>query len=124
MNERTTPITDEYMRERLAASRSYTVVTLHRGPRYHALEAQSIIWEHGRRNFELRAAGALAIVGPVPDDTDLAGIGIFTLGIDEVRALMASDPAVAAGVLTAQVHPMRGFPGDGLPAASVVIAER
>jgi hypothetical protein len=30
---------------------------------------------------------------------------------------MDGDPAVQAGVLSYEVHPVRGFPGDGLLAA-------
>jgi uncharacterized protein YciI len=111
-------ITDEFMQGALAASRSYSVVLLHPGPRYGEPGADAITWEHGRRNFELRDAGILAIVGPVPDDSDLAGVGIFTTDVAATEALMASDPAVAAGVLVAEVHPLRSFPGDGLPAGS------
>lgn len=109
-------ITDEYMQGRLAESRTYSVVLLHPGPRYHEPDADDVIWEHGRRNFELRAAGVLAIVGPVPDDSDLAGVGIFATDVASTQELMASDPAVSAGVLIAEVHPMRSFPGDALPA--------
>jgi hypothetical protein len=110
------PVTDEDMQRMLAASASYSLVLLRTGPNYGSAEAQAIVWEHGRRNFELRAAGKLAIVTPVTDDTELAGVGIFTTDVDETRALMAADPAVAAGVLVPEVHPARSFPGDALPA--------
>ena len=52
---------------------------------------------------------------PIPDDEELAGIGIFNAGVDEVDALMAGDPAVRAGLLTYTLHTCRGFPGDALP---------
>ena len=116
MSEIPQPVTDEDMQRMLATSVAYTLVLLRSGPKYGSAEAQAIVWEHGRRNFELRAAGKLAIVTPVADDTDLAGVGIFTTDIDETRALMAADPAVVAGVLVPEVHPIRSFPGDALPA--------
>ena len=106
------------MQELLASSRDYSLVVLTPGPNYRAPDADAIIWEHGRRNFELRAAGTLAIVGPVHDDSDLAGVGIFTTDVEATEAIMAADPAVAAGVLRMSVHPLRSFPGDALPAIS------
>jgi hypothetical protein len=112
------PITDEYMRTMLTRSAPYSVVILERGPAYGSPGAEAIVWEHGRRNFELRAAGLLAVVCPVPDDSDVCGVGIFTPPPDEVATLMDDDPGVRAGVFTYHVHPSRSFPGDGLPGAT------
>jgi len=111
------PVTDEYMRDMLARTRAYSVVLLRRAARYAEPDAPGIIWEHGRRNFALRADGVLAVVCPVPDDSDLAGVGIFDATPEETTRIMDGDPAVQAGVLSYEVHPVLGFPGDGLPAA-------
>jgi hypothetical protein len=112
----TTPtITDEFMQEMLGLSQPYTVVLLRAGPRYGDEAARGIIWEHGRRNFELRAAGKLAVVCPIMDDSSLAGVGVFAADVAETEALMADDPAVRAGVLVAEFHPSRSFAGDRLP---------
>jgi hypothetical protein len=73
------------------------------------------VWEHGRRNYGLRADGLLSIVCPVMDDTDVCGIGIFNCDLDTTVALMEEDPGVIAGVFTYQAHPVRSFPGDSLP---------
>lgn len=108
-------ITDEYMQAMLTRSAPYSVVILRRGPAYGSPGADAVIWEHGRRNFELRAAGQLAVVCPIPDDTDVCGVGIFTPPPREVARLMEEDPAVRAGILVFSVHPCRAFPGDGLP---------
>ena len=78
--------------------------------------ADAIVWEHGRRNFELRAAGKLAIVCPIRDGSDWAGVGIFTGDADEVSQLMEDDPGVRAGIFSYEVHAGRSFPGDALPA--------
>lgn len=59
----------------------------------------------------------LAVVCPVPDDSDLAGVGIFDATPEQAARIMDGDPAVQAGVLSYEVHPVLGFPGDGLPAA-------
>jgi len=108
-------ISDTEMRERLAGTRDYTLMILKTTPKTFTDEGRPVIWEHGRRNMALRAAGALAIVCPVTDGGEVAGIGIFPAPLDEVRGLMEQDPAVHAGALRYELHPVRGFPGDCLP---------
>ena len=110
-----TEITDEYMAEQLGRSQAYSVVLLAAGPRYGTEGADAIVFEHGRRNFALRADGVLAIVCPVVDDSPLCGVGIFTGTVEETAAVMDDDPGVQAGVFTYEVHPVRSFPGDVLP---------
>jgi hypothetical protein len=111
------PIGDEAMRAAMGATRPYSVVILRDGPRADHPDRDAIVWEHGRRNFRLRAAGLLVIVLPVRDDSAVDGIGIFDLDPDETRAVMEADPGVQAGLFTFEVHPARSFPGDRLPAA-------
>jgi hypothetical protein len=108
-------ISDETMRERLQGVRPYTAVLLRATDKCVRPDVDHVIWEHGRRNFALREQGVLAIVLPVDDDSDWAGLGIFTAPPDEVRAIMDQDPAVMAGIFTYEVHPVRGFPGSSLP---------
>ncbi len=110
-----TEITDAYMREMLPRSKNYCLVILKAGPKRHDPGVESIIWEHGRRNFALRADGILSIVCPVTDGSDIAGVGIFHAPIEEVRKTMDEDPGVQAGVFVYEIHPCRGFPGDCLP---------
>ena len=109
-------ITDEQMQDRLSQTRDYTLLILKATERTFSDESRPIIWEHGRRNMALRQAGALSIVCPVGDGSDVAGIGIFAAGLDEVREILEADPAVQAGVLGYELHSTRGFPGDALPA--------
>jgi hypothetical protein len=106
--------TDDEMAAQLAATREYSVVILKPGPNADSPEAAPIVWEHGRRNFGLRASGALAIVLPVFDDPNICGVAVFTTTLDQTRALMAEDPGVAAGVFAFDVYPSRSFPGDAL----------
>lgn len=109
-------ITDDYMREQMTRTRGYSVVLLHTGENYGTEGSDKIVWEHGRNNFSMRADGLLSIVCPVRDDTDLCGVGIFNASIEETAKLMDADPGVQAGVFTYEVHPVRSFPGDALPA--------
>src|SRR5689334_21696301 len=108
-------ISDEYMRESLTKTRTYTIAILKKGPRYDPPQSDAIIWEHGRRNYALRAARLLVIVCPIPDTSELAGVSIFDADVDTVKRIMAEDPAVKADVLTFEVHPCFSFPGDCLP---------
>jgi hypothetical protein len=110
-----TEITDEFMQQRIAAAKQYCIVILKAGPSKHMPGAKQIIWEHGRRNFALRARGVLAIVCPIADGSDVSGIGIFTCTPEEVGQIMDEDPAVQANVLAYEIHPCRSFPGDSLP---------
>lgn len=107
-------ITDEYMNTMRSRTRRYTVVLLRRMPGLAAPDALPTVWEHGRRNHQLRASGVMPIVCPMPEDPELAGIGIFDAEPAEVDRIMADDPAVKAGLMTYSLHPCMGFPGDAL----------
>ena len=108
-------ITDDDMQRMLPLTKPFSVVILKVGPQRNQPDVDKIIWEHGRRNFALRADGVLAIVCPVRDDSDVTGIGIFTTSIEETRKIMDDDPGVKAGVFIYEVHASRSFPGDSLP---------
>lgn len=110
------------MRDRLATVRGYPTVMLRKGPAYQPPEAREpaqakIVWEHGRRNMQLQAAGKMALVGPLSGAGDLVGLCVFTVPADEARALMEDDIAVRAGVFVYDVVTWYEFPGDGLPPA-------
>jgi len=109
------PITDEFMRQMLSTTRKYCLVILKAGPKKHEEGAETIIWEHGRRNFALRADGVLSIVCPISDGSNVSGIGIFNTTVEAVQKIMDEDPAVQAGVLIYEIHACRSFPGDSLP---------
>ncbi len=111
-----TTITDDQMRAGIAAAKSYSIVILRATEKRKEPGADQIIWEHGRRNFALRADGFLPIVCPVNDGSGLSGVGIFTTSVEETKKIMDEDPGVKAGVFTYEVHPCRGFPGSTLPA--------
>jgi hypothetical protein len=110
-----TTITDDYMREMLGKTKEYSLVLLKATPKRMQPEAQAVVWEHGRRNFALRADGLLSVVCPVLDESGWSGIGIFNASIEDTVRIMDDDPGVKAGVFTYEVHPVRSFPGDALP---------
>lgn len=109
------PITDDFMRDMLTRTKAYTVVLLKARAESSETDVRPVVWEHGRRNFELRAQGLLAIVCPVTDESELRGIGIFDASPAETERIMSEDPAVKAGIFTYEVHSVRSFPGDSLP---------
>ena len=108
-------ITDEQMREELRTAKPYTIVLLRSTARRREAGIDRIIWEHGRRNFELRARGVLAIVCPVVDESNLSGVCIFTTNSEETRKIMNGDPGVEAGIFTYEIHSTKTFPGGRLP---------
>ena len=108
-------ITDEFMRQMIATTKRYSIVILKAGPKRHEDGVEKIIWEHGRRNFALRADGVLPIVCPVIDGSDVTGVGIFDAPVEEVQKIMDEDPGVKAGVFVYEIHACRSFPGACLP---------
>ncbi len=107
--------TDEYMHEMLGKSKTYTAMLLRLTPKAGEPNVPKIIWEHGRRNFVLRAEGKLPIVCPTIDESDWAGIAIFDVPPEEVDRIMADDPGIRAGLFTYELHPVCGFPSSTLP---------
>ena len=110
-----TTISDEFMMQMMTTTKTYTAIILKAGPNIGREDVKQIIWEHGRRNFALRADGLLSIVCPVMDASEVKGIGIFNAGEAETKKIMDEDPGVAAGVFVYEAHPCRSFPGDNLP---------
>ena len=108
-------ITDDNMRQMMTMSRDYSAVILRKSHGYNLPDAEKIVWEHGRRNFALRAEGILSIVCPVRDGSEVTGVGIFNGTVDEIRKVMDDGPGVKAGVFVYEIHACRGFPGDRLP---------
>src|SRR5437868_14267836 len=95
-----TTFTDELMRQMISKTRQYCIVILKAGPNNQTDVAEKIIWEHGRRNFELRADGVLPVVCPISDGSAVSGIGIFNATVEEVKKIMDEDPGVKALILT------------------------
>jgi uncharacterized protein YciI len=110
-------ITDEYIMSQVQKGKQYILLLLKRGPSTDQNEeAQKIQMAHLHHLFTLKAEGKLVLAGPVTEDTDLRGIGIFNLtDMEQVKKIVEEDPAVKSGRLTYELYPWFGLPGDGLP---------
>lgn len=107
-------ITDEHVQEVAATAQPYSLVQLSWAPGRHQEGADAIEREHQRRMVSLRAEGTIAVLCPVLSD-DLCGVAIMTQSVDQARQTMTADPCVEAGMMTVEVLPCVGFPGDSLP---------
>jgi hypothetical protein len=107
-------ITDDYMRQMLDTAKEYCVCIIKMTSKRREPGANQIVWEHGRRNFALRADGVLSIVCPISDGSGVAGVYIFNSGMDKVKQIMEEDPAIKAGIFTFELHACQSFPGDEL----------
>ena len=108
-------ITDDFMRQMISKTKTYSIVILKAGPNRNLPGVETIIWEHGRRNFSLREDGVLSIVCPVSNVRDISVIGIFNAVIDEVKSIRVEEPGVIEVVFVYEIHECRSFPGDKLP---------
>jgi len=115
MEINTSSITDDFMRQLLATTKSYVIVFLKTGTHPYNPHVQQIIWEHGRRNLSLRAEGLMPIICPVKDECEIKGIAIFNTSLEQAKEIMDGDPAIMEGIFSYEVHTIMSFPGDSLP---------
>jgi uncharacterized protein len=88
----------------------FSIVLLTTGP-----DAPELDQEGTRRVFDAHLAhlaaahdaGTLIGAGPASDGAALRGVSVMTLEPDQARAWAETDPAVQAGVFTAQVVPWK-----------------
>lgn len=71
-------------------------------------EESRIIGEHYAYLKRLRAEGRLVLAGPSAIPGDSFGLGIFDQDDRaDVEAIVAADPAVRSGIMTAEIRPFR-----------------
>ncbi|HEU5242869.1 MAG TPA: YciI family protein [Gaiellaceae bacterium] len=71
-------------------------------------EEVRIVSEHYAYLKQLRAEGRLVLAGPSALPGDSFGLGIFDQhDRTEVEAIVAADPAVVGGIMTAEIRPYR-----------------
>lgn len=82
---------------------------LRKGPKWATnseADRGKILQQHLANILSMYESGKMAVAGPFGDDTDLAGIMIMrTASADEAKSWVDADPAVAAGLLTPEIHP-------------------
>jgi len=94
-----------------AESRMGTVylVLLKKGPAWSAEQTPQTRAVQEAHMANIRALWAdkkMIIAGPLGDNGEIRGIFVFqAASLEEAQALAASDPAVKAGRLTAEIHP-------------------
>ena len=67
-----------------------------------------LVSEHYAYLKQLRGAGRLVLAGPSALPGDSFGLGIFDQDDRaEVEAIVAADPAVTGGIMTAEIRPYR-----------------
>ncbi len=108
-------ITNEFMLDMLSKSKNYYLVILKKTDKYNEPGVEKILYEHGKRNFELREAGLLSIVCRIKDHGEISGVGIFNTSFEELKLIMAEDPGVKSGIFSYDVHLCSSFAGDSLP---------
>ena len=107
-------VTDEQIQTLAATGKPYSLVQLNWAPGRHQPGADAIEREHQRRMVSLRAEGMIAVLCPVQSE-GLCGVAIMTQTLEQARQTMSVDPCVQAGMMTVEVLPCIGFPGDSLP---------
>jgi hypothetical protein len=107
-------VTDEQIQALAATARPFSFAMLRWAAERHRDGADAIEREHQRRMVSLRADGVIAVLCPVVSDA-IAGVAIMTEPHERAAQIMADDPCVRAGMMTCEVHPCLGFPGDALP---------
>ena len=107
-------VTDEQVQKLAETGKPYSLVQLSWAAGRYREGADAIEREHQRRMVSLRAEGTIAVLCPVLSD-GLCGIAIMTQNVEHARETMAGDPCVRAGMMTVEVYPCVGFPGDSLP---------
>jgi uncharacterized protein YciI len=101
-----------------AGMRQYFFVMLKRGPNrsQDSTTAAALQAGHMANISRMYQDGKLAIAGPFGDDGEWRGIFIIdAASIDEVKSLLAKDPAIEAGRLVYEIHPWWGAKRSRLP---------
>ena len=108
-------VTDDQIKAVAATAQPFSLVELRWTSDRHQDGADAVELEHQRRMVSLRADGVIAVLCPVLTDT-VSGVAIMTEPLERAKEIMDADPCVQAGMMTCEVYPCLGFPGDTLPA--------
>jgi uncharacterized protein YciI len=108
----------EFLQEIISKVKPYTLVFLVKGPNRNHDEntLDDVQFNHLKYLNYLREKGILPVHGPLGDDGNVVGIGIYnSADPEEVRKWCEEDPGFKAGRFTYEYHPFITFPGSTLP---------
>ena len=110
------PFVPHELLPRLSKGKPYSLLLLKKGEKYNSPDAARIIQaEHLPHLFRQQDEGVMCFSIPVMDNTELAGIALYTLTDKEaVKSYAEGDPAVKAGVFTYEIWSCMGLQGDSL----------
>jgi uncharacterized protein YciI len=113
-------ISDAEIQTAIGNGKAYTLVFFKAGPATppdDAAAIQKMQWAHLRNLFTLKAEGLATLSGPFtgPAKGDLRGLVIFNTADEAiVRARLDADPYIQSGLMTYEIQPWFGLPGDGI----------
>ena len=106
-------VTDQTMHRLLESRKPSFAFVVTRGPRFEDPELASLQWEHARNMFALMRDGKLIHVSALADGASILGFGVMEADSrEEVAAILAADPGVAAGRLAFEVTTAVSFDGE------------
>jgi uncharacterized protein len=90
--------------------KQYVLAFLKKGSKtFDSSQRNQLLQGHLKNIGRLAKEGKLLLAGPFLDKGDLAGIFIFNVTtIEEAKNLVATDPAVKAGLFAIELHPWYG----------------
>jgi len=86
----------------------FQMAILKKGPQWSVMKLEDrnkVMLQHRDSVFALLNSGKMVVAGPFADETDLAGIFVLRATADEAKTLVDQDPAVKAGLMSAEMHP-------------------
>lgn len=114
MEENAAQLSVDDIRKKISKGKQYCLLIYKKGTNYQSANDE-LQMAHLKHLFKLREEGKLLLNGPVVDNSDIRGIGIFnTADIENVKLLVEADPAVQSGRLIFELFPWFGLPGDML----------
>jgi len=89
------------------AMEQYTMALMNRTEKWDPVSPafQEVLKQHRTFVGKLVEQGSLALAGPLRDEGDLQGIGIYRVGGEQAAKLVQDDPLVRAGYFKAEMHP-------------------
>jgi hypothetical protein len=101
------------LKEHVAKMKRFGMIVLERGPNYGSTE--SVMPAHATYWLKRREEGVVLINGPVLEDPNIVGIGLFqTDDREEIEKLMTQDPGIMTGRFSYRFMHLLGTPGDRL----------